>query len=290
MPGDSWKISLPCTRDAAEALALSLHDAFDTDEPPVVVTSEPDPARPDDWQVDLYLSSPPDAATFRTLARLFPDAADAEVEHLPADDWVSLSQRGLDPVHAGRFFVHTAAHAGRIPAGAVPIAIEAGRAFGTGRHETTTGCLLAIDALEIAPRAIVDLGTGSGLLAIAAALRWPAARVVASDIDPVAIEVAAENIAANGAPPIALVVAPGLDDPRLAARAPYDLVIANILARPLIELAPSIANATKPGGTIVLAGLLESQDAAVLAAYEPLGCRLVARHRVGEWPTLVLGI
>ncbi len=286
MPGDSWKLSLPCKRDAAEALALSLYEAFDPDEPPVIVTSEPDPARPDDWQLDIYLPSSPDDAIFATLARLAPGMA--EVEHLPADDWVSLSQSGLDPVHAGRFFVHTAAHADRIPEGAVPIAIEAGRAFGTGRHETTTGCLLAIDTLAIEPENIIDLGTGSGLLAIAAAIRWPEARVIASDIDPVAIEVAAENLAANGSPPIGLVVAPGLEDAELAARAPYDLVIANILAQPLIELAASIADATKPGGTIVLAGLLETQEAAVLAAYKPLGCRLVARHLVGEWPTLVL--
>ena len=288
MSGESWKITLTCRREAAEALAFSLSDAFELDDPPVVVASEPDPARPDDWQLDIYFSTPPDAAAVAVIRNALPEAREPIVQHLPAEDWVSLSQSGLDPVHAGRFFVHTAAHADLAPPGAVTIAIEAGRAFGTGRHETTSGCLIAIDAIAGPFANVLDLGTGSGLLAIAAWHRWPSAAITAGDIDPEAIDVAAENLMANGSPPIALVVAPGLAEAGLAGRAPYDLLIANILAQPLIDLASAIADATKPGGTIVLAGLLETQQAAVLAAYEPFGCRLASRTLVGEWPTLVL--
>lgn len=289
MPGDSWKITLPLKREAAEALALSLSDTLDLADPPVVVASEPDPARPDDWQLDIYFSSAPAPETLAALAAEIPSAAGIAAEHLPAEDWVTLSQSGLDPIHAGRFFVHTAAHADRVPQGADGILIEAGRAFGTGRHETTTGCLLAIDALDAEPANIIDVGTGTGILAIAAAIRWPDAHVVASDIDPVAIEVAADNVADNGGLPIGLIVAPGMADAEIASYAPYDLTIANILAQPLIDMAASLADATKPGGTIVLAGLLESQEAAVVRAYEAVDCRLLTTHCVGEWPTLVLG-
>jgi ribosomal protein L11 methyltransferase len=210
---------------------------------------------------------------------------------------VTLSQQGLEPIQAGRFFVHTPAHRGAAPEGAVALEIDAGRAFGTGQHETTTGCLIALDRLKregFIARNLVDVGTGTGLLAFAGLRLWPGARATASDIDPVAVEVTRENAAINavrlGRVPGALdtVTAPGLDHPRLKARAPYDLIIANILAGPLVGLAPSLAKALAPGGRIILAGLLTSQAARVEAAYRREGLRSRFTITRGDWPTLVL--
>lgn len=266
---------------------------------PVLMTSEVDPDRPDSWRLDAYFDREPDAAALAALRRLAPSAATAalEVEALPGQDWVTLSQQGLEPVRAGRFFVHTPAVRGTAPAGAVALEIAAGRAFGTGHHETTTGCLLALNRLKeagISFANIVDVGTGTGLLVFAALRLWPAARAAASDIDPIAIEVSAENAAVNdvavgrGAGEVELLVAAGLDHERLQARAPYDLVVANILAGPLVELAPAIAGSTAPGGRLVLAGLLAIQAEAVAAAYRRQGFTLAFAVERGDWPTLVM--
>jgi ribosomal protein L11 methyltransferase len=181
-----------------------------------------------------------------------------------------------------------------VPAGALALQIEAGLAFGTGQHATTTGCLLELDAVQGPPRNALDLGTGTAILALAIAKKWPTACVTASDNDPVAIRVSAENIAINGmrtgSKPgeILLTVAEGLADPQLTARGPYDLVVANILAGPLIELAPAISGVLAPGGTLLLAGVLDVQADRVEAAYEHVGLVRVARRPVGEWPTLRL--
>lgn len=288
---------LPCTKAEAEALASDLVALADLDPPPALMTSEPDPAQPDAWRLDAYFEGRPDAATIALIRDLVPSASAAEpvLEALADEDWVTLSQAGLEPIRAGRFFVHTAANADQVPAGLIPFRIEAGRAFGTGQHETTTGCLMMLDRLRARGHRftdIVDVGTGTGLLAFAARALWPTARIAASDIDPVAIEVTAENAAANGVPigrghgRIELVVAPGLDHARLVARAPYDLIVANILAGPLIELAPLLAAALTPGGTLVLAGLLDTQADAVARAYRRQGMRLADGIVRGDWPTL----
>jgi ribosomal protein L11 methyltransferase len=219
------------------------------------------------------------------------------IERLGEEDWVTLSQAGLDPIRAGRFFVHTPAHRREVPEGAVALEVDAGRAFGTGHHETTTGCLLALDALKekgLGFENILDLGTGTGLLAFAALKLWPSARVAASDIDPVSIEVTEENAGINAIPlgtgkgEVELAVSPGLEHQRLQARAPYDLIIANILAAPLIDLAPSVAAALQAGGRLILAGLLDSQADKVAAAYRRQG--LMASFSIvrGDWPTLVM--
>lgn len=295
----SWKVSLPCTKAEAEALAGDIAALALLDDPPVLMTSEPDPARPEDWRMDAYFEAEPGAADLALLRDLVPSAGDAApaVERLDEADWVTLSQQGLEPIRAGRFFVHTPAHRDAVPADAVALEIEAGRAFGTGQHETTTGCLMALDAMRsrgLSFSDILDLGTGTGLLAFAAMKLWPAARVAASDIDPVAIEVAAENAAINRLPlgrargQCELIVAAGMDHARLKARGPYDLLIANILAGPLIEMAASVAGAIAPGGRLILAGLLDAQAEAVAAAYRRHGMALATRIDRGDWPTLVM--
>lgn len=299
MSGDAvWRVRLRCTRAEAEGIAFA-DDAFaDFAAPPTLLTDEPDPARPDDWRLDAYFAFEPDRETIARLHELAPSAAgtNAEVESLPDDDWVTLSQAGLEPVRAGRYFVHTAAHAGERRPGDLAIRIEAGLAFGTGQHFTTHGCLAALDRLgrTCAFRNVLDLGTGSGILALAVARRWRRARIVASDIDAVAVEVALGNVRVNGVRvgrtrgAIEAVTATAMRHPRLRQRAPYDLITANILAAPLIAMAGPVAGALRPGGVLILAGLLIGQVRAVVGAYAAHGCRLVARHDFGEWPTLVL--
>jgi ribosomal protein L11 methyltransferase len=296
---DSWKVSLPCTRAEAEGLKEDISPLALLDVPPVLMTTEPDPARPHEWRLDGYFGEPPTAEMLRLLQALAPSSAGAapKVEKVEERDWVTLSQQGLEPIRAGRFFVHTPAHREQVPDDAIGLEIDAGRAFGTGQHETTSGCLTALSRLRdqgVRARNLLDLGTGTGLLAFAALRLWPAARAIASDIDPVSIEVAGENAAINGiglgrAPgQLEFAVAPGMAHGRLRARSPYDLVIANILAGPLIELAPAVAAAVEPGGRLILAGLLEGQAEAVAAAYRRQGLMLTGRVANGEWPTLVM--
>lgn len=294
----NWIASLPCTRAEAEALSGEIPALDALTQPPVVVTREidEDSGR---WQLDVYLDNKPDAALLDLLRSLVPSARGDMpiVEPLPEADWVKISQQGLEPVRAGRFFVHTSSFADRIPPGTTPFLIDASQAFGTGGHDTTAGCLAMLDRLARRggnPRNIADIGTGTGLLAFAAVALWPRARVIASDIDPASILVTRENAAINGVPlgrgggRLTLAVAPGTDHPAIRHRAPYDLVIANILAGPLITLAPDIAAATAPGGHAILAGLIARQMAPVLAAYRAQGFRLAARGGSAEWPCLLL--
>jgi ribosomal protein L11 methyltransferase len=205
-----------------------------------------------------------------------------------------MSQSGLQPIRAGRFYVHTPT-VRSVPPGTVPFEIDASLAFGTGQHATTSGCLRALDKLEGDDKRfanIADIGTGTGLLAFAALALWPEARCIATDVDPVAVEVARGNAAINrvklghGAGELLLAEADGMHSPLLAARAPFDLIIANILAGPLIELAPDFASSLAPAGTIVLAGLLDTQAEAVARAYQGQGLAIGDRG-FGEWPVLV---
>jgi ribosomal protein L11 methyltransferase len=292
----SWKVTLPCTRAEAEALKEDIAQFAAMDAPPVLMTSEADGEA---WRMDAYFEAEPERADVDLLVSLVSSASGAEplVERLGDEDWVTLSQAGLEPIHAGRFFVHTPAHRDHVPPGAIAFEIDAGRAFGTGQHETTTGCLIALDRLRAAGASVrnfADIGTGTGLLAFAAMHLWPAAKAAASDVDPVAVEVAAANAAINAVRlgrargQLELIVAPGLDHLRLRARAPYDLIIANILAGPLIELAPALAGALAPGGRLILAGLLDSQAEAVAAAYRRQGMMAGPRIDRGDWPTLVM--
>lgn len=292
----TWKVSLPCRREEAELLKGDLEAFATTGMPPVLVSAEEEPDR---WRLDAFFEEKPDRQALAQLKAMVPSAARLvlKAEEVPEQDWVTLSQAGLEPIRAGRFFVHTPAHRGKAPADAVALEIDAGRAFGTGQHETTTGCLIALDTLKrqgFVARSLVDVGTGTGLLAFAAMHLWPHALATASDIDPVSIEVTRENAGINGvrlgAMPgrLALAVAPGLDHLKLRRRGRYDLIIANILAAPLIELAPDLAPALAPGGRLVLAGLLSGQADGVLRAYRRERLRPLFTVRRGDWPTLVL--
>jgi ribosomal protein L11 methyltransferase len=261
------------------------------DQPPVLVADEPDEDKPEEWLIHAYFEHEPTSHELYLLAGL--GGGKPKVQQLAEADWVTMSQAGLQPIRAGRFTVHTPCYAP--DAGRINFEIDASLAFGTGQHATTSGCLAALDRLEVAGKRfanVADIGTGTGLLAFAALALWPDARCIATDIDPVAIDVAKDNAAINkvklghGAGELLLGVADGMESALLAARAPFDLIIANILAGPLIELAPDFANALSTGGTVVLAGLLDTQADGVIAAYEKQGLKLEDRG-FGEWPVLV---
>lgn len=284
---DSWRTTLPCTR--AEAEAIDAADDLTIDA--VLMTTEEVEDDVERWRLDAYTEDRPDDAMIAALRALVPSATavDPVVTPLGAEDWVALSQAGLEPIREGRFVVHTSAHPVAAPADGRAFLIDAGQAFGTGHHATTSGCLAMLDGMADRTFAdVIDLGTGTGLLAFAAAHLWPAARVTATDIDPAAIVVTRENAAANDVSDIELVVADGALSEAIAQRAPYDLVIANILAGPLISMAPEVAAIAAPSATILLAGLLETQRAAVVAAFAACACTLEAFDRRGDWTILRL--
>lgn len=251
-----------------------------------------------EWMLEAWLEEEPSSAQLQALKALFPALApELNVERLEEQDWVTLSQAGMEPIRAGRFHVRTPDHPAPDKAGLVDLVIPASQAFGTGQHATTAGCLAMLDRMEERgerPARIVDVGTGTGLLAFAALRLWSDAMVIASDIDPVCESVLRENAKLNNVPlgdvasELSVVTAPGLDHPMLRKGAPYDLLIANILARPLIDLAPEFAPHVAPGGSVLLAGLLEAQEAAVLDAYNRVGIRLVERIISGDWSILWL--
>jgi ribosomal protein L11 methyltransferase len=276
-----WKATITLARHLAPDVAAVFELAPPT---PQAVLIHEEPFKPDATVEALY-TEPPDADL---LSRLVGHTVEAAP--LPDQDWIRLSQEGLPPVRAGRFFVYGAHDAGEVPPGVIPMKIEAGMAFGTGHHETTALCLAALSDLakRRAFKNVLDLGCGTGLLAIGAAKLWRR-RVMASDIDPVAIEVTTENARANGvAPLIRALTAEGLTNPAIAASAPYDLIVANILASPLTQLAPSIVRALAKGGMLVLSGLLTWQENLVVSFYTPHGLILRARRRDGPWTALVL--
>ncbi|MBX3488625.1 50S ribosomal protein L11 methyltransferase [Parvibaculum sp.] len=245
------------------------------------------------WRVEALYDERPDEAALRVLLAAPEGATGAKadnlrIEPLPDADWVAKSLEGLAPVRAGRFFVFGRHDADKVPAACIPIEVEANQAFGTGHHATTAGCLEYISELidERPPVHALDIGTGTGLLAIALAKATRRA-VLASDIDPVAVEVARANAQANGVGPwVTAVTAAGFDHPALAARAPYDLIVANILARPLVRLAPAFGRHLAAGGTLILSGLLGTQENMVTSAMTMQGLRLVSRKPKGDWVTL----
>jgi ribosomal protein L11 methyltransferase len=245
------------------------------------------------WNLEIHFETPPDAEAVRVTVSQLAGAASAErltFEQIAAKDWVAASLAELRPVEAGRITVHGAHDRARVAPNRIGIEIEAALAFGTGHHGTTQGCLLALDwlAKRQHPRRVLDIGTGTGVLAIAAAkrLRKP---VLASDIDPEAVAIARTNARLNGVSPLVQCIrAKGLAGLRFREAGPFDLVFANILLVPLKALARPLRPLLAPRAHLVLSGLLAEQENAALAAYRPPGLKLVRRIPLGEWVTLML--
>ena len=257
-----------------------------------IATTEIDEKK-DIWEASVYMMlADEDEVRVRVEAALseaFPDMA-VEREVIPDVDWVAKSLEGLKPVRAGRFLVHGSHDRDKVRSGDIAIEIDAGQAFGTGHHGTTAGCLEVIDRVVRSRRVrnALDLGTGSGVLAIAVR-KLKNIPVLATDIDPIATRVAAENVRRNGiSTGIATETAPGFHSTAFANHGPFDLIIANILARPLIKMAPQLVTHLAPGGSVILSGILAAQRWKVLAAYNGAHLRHVRTIWRNGWVTIHL--
>ena len=291
----AWKLTALAPRATVEEALLAHEDALDWDREIVIAGSEVAEDRPDDWRLEAWLPRRPSPADRAALDALLAQPMEWREEELPNSDWVTESQCHLDPIRAGRFYVHTPDQPPHPDPNVRNFAIPAGQAFGTGQHATTAGCLAMLSTMRASGAVVrncADIGTGTGLLAFAVLHLWPRALVTASDIDPVCATVVAENAVRNeiaiGAGPgeLTMTVAAGLDHPLLIARAPYDLITANILAGPLVELMPAFAGVTAAGGHLLLAGLLATQEAAVRRSAIRHGFRLARREVRGDWSIL----
>jgi ribosomal protein L11 methyltransferase len=284
-----WRVF--CTVDDAVSADLAARALDDAVASVSAFEAAPDGA----WLVEGMSPDKPDMEALELrLALAWIDrgtrAPSFAVERLAPRDWLAENQRGFPPSWIGRYVVHGAHWRGTVPAGRIALVIDAATAFGTGEHGSTRGCLAAIDRLARRRRfaRVLDMGTGTGILAIAAAKTWRA-RVAAFDADAEAVRVARRNVAVNG---VARFVSPGRAhshcERALVRRAPFDLVLANILARPLMAMARGLARGLAPGGVAVLSGLLKRQESAVLEAHRRVGLALAARIAIEGWSTLVL--
>lgn len=242
------------------------------------------------WEVGGYFTECPDETALAILTAAF-NAAPFAVSQLPETDWVAKVKRELKPVEAGRFFVYGSHDADQVPADRIALLIEAAMAFGTGHHGTTLGCLRALDRLAAGGfdgKNVIDVGCGTAVLAMAAASIWPAP-VLASDIDQVAVDVARANVVSNNLQGrVNCLEAAGFDHPDLKSSAPYDLIFANILKGPLLDLAPHMAAHIMDQGYAILSGILTEQAEEVAACYANVGLDLMKREDIGEWSTLTL--
>ncbi|MGF7152548.1 50S ribosomal protein L11 methyltransferase [Novosphingobium gossypii] len=294
----SWKVTVFAPRPVIEGALVAHEDAWDWDHEIVLSGREVAEDQPEDWTLEAWLDRKPTKADKTAITALFADGKPKLiVEELPETDWLVVSQEGLEPIRAGRFHVHTPDHPAVDEPGVFDFAIPASQAFGTGHHATTAGCLAMLTHMKaqgLVVRNCADIGTGTGLLAFAALSLWPRTLATASDIDAVCVDVVEDNARANGVTmgarhgELVMTVADGMAHPVLEARGPYDLILANILAGPLVSLAPDFGKALVPGGHLLLAGLLETQEAAVRAACRKAGLRLAARMVNGDWSILWL--
>ena len=279
-----YTLTLPgFSHDAANQMTDAIDEQIMLD-PLAVTINETDEAR-GLWEVVLYFA---DEAEASEAAQLL-EREDAKIAPVPEQDWVRQSLEGLSPVTAGRFFLHGSHDRHRRRAGGISLEIDAGTAFGTGHHGTTEGCLVALDQIlkRRKPHAILDVGCGTGVLAIAAA-KAAGRQAVASDIDPEAVRVTIANTRLNGVTPlIHALTAAGLKHPGIAAKLPYDLIFANILARPLVALASGLSQVLAPGGDLILSGLTLDQVRWIEATYLNRGLVRMARIARGNWATLV---
>ncbi|HEX3431805.1 MAG TPA: 50S ribosomal protein L11 methyltransferase [Rhizomicrobium sp.] len=276
-----WKAFVATTKGRAGDIA-ALFEITPPRPQAVLIGEEP---FEDKATVEALYATVPDGELLSRLA-----GSPIRVELVPDQDWVKISQQGLPPVRTGRFFVHGAHDRGIIPPGVIPLRIEAGLAFGTGHHESTALCLSLLSDLARSRRFQngLDLGCGTGVLAIAMAKLWKS-RIVAADIDPVAVAVTRDNACLNRAGSlIRALTADGFAHPALRDAAPFQLIVANILAGPLTRLAPPIARALSPSGLVVISGLLRWQEKLVLSYYCAQRLKMRARRRDGNWSALLL--
>ncbi|MGH6760026.1 MAG: 50S ribosomal protein L11 methyltransferase [Phyllobacterium sp.] len=284
------RLFITTSKDEADRIYTILEPEFEDDGFPIanVEIDEDDQI----FEVSVYVEDDVDAVSKRIASRLAENALNHDIgqEELPDIDWVTHSLEGLSPVRAGRFFVHGSHDRDKRRVNDLGIEIDAGLAFGTGHHGTTAGCLEMISEVirREKPRNALDLGTGSAVLAIGIAKLSPIP-VLATDIDPIATAVAQDNVVKNGvAARIHTATATGFHHPVMQKSAPYDLIVANILARPLMHLAPAMRNHLARGGSLILSGILDSQRDKVLAAYRIQGLYHVKTlHRSG-WVTIHL--
>ena len=278
-----------------EALAGEILDLMTVcfgEEDLAIATTEVD-EKNDVWEASVYMLAEEEEAILPRLEALFSaDFADLEIQRevLPDIDWIAKSLEGLKPVRAGRFIVHGSHDRDKVRVNDLAIEIEAGQAFGTGHHGTTAGCLEVIGEVvrSRTVRNALDLGTGSGVLAIAVR-KLKRVPVLATDIDPVAVAVAAENARSNGiVEGIEFRVAPGFHSTAFGEYGPFDLIIANILARPLMKMAPQLVTHLAPGGSVILSGILASQRWKVIAAYNGVGLAHVRTIWRNGWVTIHL--
>jgi len=282
------QVSVALTKDQAYALVDAVMERDDL----ALTASAHEDAETGEWVFEATVESPANLEAFNELARqtLGGDVAFAIEAIDPEINWVAKSLEGLQPVSAGGFYIYGSHETAPVPEGLIGLKIEAAQAFGTGHHETTTGCLEAIErVLERAtPANVIDIGTGTGVLAIAIA-RKTGLKVLATDIDPIAVTTTVENARDNDVGElIEGVVAEGLESDVIAGKAPYDLILANILAGPLMGLAPGMSRIAQSGASIILSGILETQAQAVIAAYAENGMPLLQRLQRKEWTTLIL--
>lgn len=276
-------------KNEAERLYTLIETAFDEEGYPLALVEIDEQNAV--YELSLYVDQDNHEKTLRRFASILSiDSDKINHEILPNIDWVQKSLEGLKPIHAGPFFLHGSHNRDAIPANVLPIEIEANQAFGTGHHGTTAGCLEMIAQImkHENPQNALDLGTGSGVLAISMAKLTPIA-ILASDIDPIAIKVAQHNIALNGVEKyITAITATGFAHNEITSRGPFDLIVANILANPLIELAAEMVQVLQKGGSLILSGILEEQHADVLKAYVKQGLKHIETYHRQGWVTIHL--
>jgi ribosomal protein L11 methyltransferase len=282
------QLSVPLTKDQAYALVDAVMAADDL----ALTASAHENEETGEWVFEATCDAEPNVEAFDALARdVLGGRVRFAVEAIDPDvNWVAKSLEGLQPVVAGGFYVHGSHETSPPPAGVTPIRIDAAEAFGTGHHETTTGCLEAIDRVlkRRRFRSMLDVGSGTGVLAIALAKRTHLP-VLATDIDPIAVKTAAQNAQDNGVGRYVISIeATGLDHRQISTSAPYDLIVANILAGPLVALAPGMRKIAEPGCVVILSGILIHQAPRVIAAYSRMGIVLKQKITKKEWATLVM--
>lgn len=247
------------------------------------------------WFFEAYSEDKPEKSLVEHIVKSSSSAAGVnvdsyQIEQLPDNDWVRESQKSFKAIDAGRFFIYPSWHEGALPHDKIIIQIDPERAFGTGAHETTRGCLLAIDEVFQTRKFenILDMGCGSGLLAIAASKVKPDAQVLGVDIDPISVETSIKNAAKNHVDKICFSCGDGYNAKEVIEKSLFDLIIANILAAPLIEMAPMLYKNLQKNGIAILSGILVKQAESVIVAHEKLGMKLVKRNDFNEWSVLIL--